>query len=308
MENFETRQKRNILDRFVDWWSSLEFSLANVVSSLAAAGAPIPAMLMTIKNTQEHLGFTIAEARISGILVELLAFAALQTALTLLEHERRRKRLGDSQATNQLLGFFLAIFAFAFVLTATIAVNVILERQYDSTGVLVNAPQLWAKGVLTSLSIPGGLIFALRSQFYGSRKLSIDNHRVRLDLQYQEEQQKLDLEIQKKRANAAIRQEAKDREHARKLEEMSVHKSVRERSQQSEQSVHSRSVNGGVTQIELAEQWLSENAENWFSASDIPPAREIARELEQIHGYKFSTASTTKARRLFGKKVYGVDL
>lgn len=304
----ESNLKLNIFDRFVNWYNSLEFSLGNVAASVMSILPPLIAAWMTFDNTQTYLSFGVYQAFVTAVVAEGLGYSSLSTAVMFYTSERERRRQKDTASPAMMGSALLAAFAFVFYLVVIITVNVLLERQFDEAGNLVNGIEVIARAALTSLTIPGGLIYALRAQNYGSRKTQLENYRLKMDAKAAEESLKLDLEIERKRALAKIRQENKDREHARRLEELRVQGSVRERSQQSEQSVHNRSGNGGKTQIEMAEEWLDSNAENWFSASDIPSAREIAKDLQDIYGFKFSTASTDKARKIFGKRVYGVDL
>ena len=308
--------KENWIDRFVNWLRGIEFSLSNLIALLVALGAPFPAALLTYVNTQSKLGFGQGTALITATVVEGMGIASLATMVEFWSSERDRKKREERQGQNVEQGsqFWLligSIIAFLFYLIIVIAVNVFLHVEYNEFGQIENLTEVVVLSLITSLSVPGGILFAIRSQFTASRVRLRTARKDIIEAEYERAYYQQKLELDKAEARAKIQMDKKALAHQQDMERLSVQSAVQSpvqpvNSVQKDRSLNSSLNKNGTTQVALAEEWLERNNNNgWFTEKNVPSAREIMSKLEEENpGRRFSSSSMQRARNKFIKKYF----
>lgn len=130
------------------------FDLTNSLIKFSPWLTPLSAAQITIRNMIDRLGYWGPVAWLTGIAIEILGIATLDTALTFWRHNRRY-----SAAQNRL-PTWIPVAAFVFYITVVLSVVIALEWPFESlsdekTNVII-------KALLATLSIPAGATIAVR--------------------------------------------------------------------------------------------------------------------------------------------------
>jgi len=155
----------------MDWFTRInefiretEGSLANLLSSIAPWGAPIPAAVMSFIHMRQFLGFSGNlewVAWITAGTIEVLGFSTISTALSF--YQWNKKYTSDKSLKKAPMTF--VIIAFLFYLSVVICMNVLLDAaQYFPATLNQDGVIVVVRALITLLTIPAGLIVATRVQ------------------------------------------------------------------------------------------------------------------------------------------------
>ena len=165
----------NFFDGLNDWVNESEGSLVNFLTAFSPWLAPLAPAYMTFRHMDEFLKFPFLISLALSLLVEILGFSTVSTALDFWFHNRKEKAGIKRAPLEIVVGVF--IFYLALILVSNVVIDV--SMAYLSEG--------WQKGsiivvraLLTLQTIPGALIVAVRT-----------GHRVLLREIKKEKEQKL---------------------------------------------------------------------------------------------------------------------
>jgi hypothetical protein len=127
---------------------ALESLLVDILASYAPWLAPVVPAVLVFKNMSMYLGFEPWAALAGAIATETLGLSSIQTAVQFASWNAERKQ--------NRAPFLAAVITGIFYLTIILVVNSLLD----------NDPILFktARGLLSCLSVPAGVVIALRSQ------------------------------------------------------------------------------------------------------------------------------------------------
>ena len=151
-------QQKNVFDTWDEWVNSTEGSLVNFLTAFAPWLAPLAPAYMTFKHMGEFLDFPLFISLPLALLVEILGFGTVSTALDFWFHNRKEKAGMKKAPLEVVVGVFI------FYLLLILVSNVVIDI---STAYLTDG---WQKGavilvraLLTLQTIPGALIVAVRT-------------------------------------------------------------------------------------------------------------------------------------------------
>ncbi len=151
-------QKRTFTQRAVstlqgvnDFTKAVESLLVDTISGFMPWLTPIVPAIMTYEGMIEYLKFPQWAAVVAAVVVETLGLAGVTTTFQFWDYNDAKGK--SEQRAPVIVALSTAVFYLVVVLT----VNVIMDER-ATTG------QAVAKGMLSSLSLCGGIILALRSQ------------------------------------------------------------------------------------------------------------------------------------------------
>lgn len=153
-----TQDSANVFDRLNDWVNGTEGSLVNFLTAFSPWLAPLAPAAMTYKHVREFLGFEAWLSIAIAVLVEVLGFGTVSTALDFWFYNRR------DRAQKRRAPLEVVIVTFIFYLVLVLGSNVVIdiaknfgsERQLAWSVIAVRA-------LLTLQTIPGALIVAVRT-------------------------------------------------------------------------------------------------------------------------------------------------
>lgn len=153
----------NFFDRLNEWVNDTEGSLVNFLTAFSPWLAPLAPAYMTFRHMDEFLKFPFLISLALALLVEILGFSTVSTALDFWFHNRKEKAGIKRAPLEVVIGVF--VFYLALILVSNVVIDV--SMAYLSEG--------WQKGsiivvraLLTLQTIPGALIVAVRT---GHREL-----------------------------------------------------------------------------------------------------------------------------------------
>lgn len=153
----------NFFDGLNDWVNESEGSLVNFLTAFSPWLAPLAPAYMTFRHMDEFLKFPFLISLALSLLVEILGFSTVSTALDFWFHNRKEKAGIKRAPLEIVVGVF--VFYLALILVSNVVIDV--SMAYLSEG--------WQKGsiivvraLLTLQTIPGALIVAVRT---GHREL-----------------------------------------------------------------------------------------------------------------------------------------
>jgi hypothetical protein len=153
----------NLFDKWDDWVNSTEGSLVNFLTAFAPWLAPLAPAYMTYVHMIEFLEFPIYIAFPLALLVEILGFGTVSTALDFWFHNRKEKAGMKRAPIEVVIGVF--IFYLMLILVSNVVIDVseaFLSVRWQMASVII------VRGLLTLQTIPGALIVAVRT---GHREL-----------------------------------------------------------------------------------------------------------------------------------------
>lgn len=153
----------NFFDRLNEWVNDTEGSLVNFLTAFSPWLAPLAPAFMTFEHMQKFLNFPLFICIALALLVEILGFSTVSTALDFWFHNRKEKAGIKKAPLEVVIGVF--VFYLALILVSNVVIDV--SMAYLNEG--------WQKGsiiivraLLTLQTIPGALIVAVRT---GHREL-----------------------------------------------------------------------------------------------------------------------------------------
>ncbi|MFZ5821645.1 MAG: hypothetical protein ACOYYJ_17245 [Chloroflexota bacterium] len=148
----------NVFDRLNEWVNGTEGSLVNFLTAFSPWLAPLAPAAMTYSHVREFLGFPVWLAVAIAVLVEVLGFGTVSTALDFWFYNRR------DRAQKRRAPLEVVVVTFVFYLALVLGSNVVIDvaKSFGS------AKQLqWSviavRALLTLQTIPGALIVAVRT-------------------------------------------------------------------------------------------------------------------------------------------------
>lgn len=143
----------NKFDKITNAVNEAENSFVNFLSALAPWGVPIIPAYLTYWHTNVDLKFPSWVAWTAAFVVEVLGLASMRTAIRFWEHNKRYTKDSNRAPVG------LAISTYLFYLIVILTVNVILDIQKGVIWINV-----LAIGLFSLLSLPAGLLIAIRAQ------------------------------------------------------------------------------------------------------------------------------------------------
>lgn len=143
----------NIFEKISNVVNSAEDSIINLLCVLAPWFVPIIPAYLTYNHTVNELGFPSWVAWTASFVVEVLGLSSMRTSISFFEHNKRY-----SKDTNRApVG--LSISTYVFYLAVILTVNIILDINRGISWINV-----LAIGLFSLLSVPAGLLIAIRTQ------------------------------------------------------------------------------------------------------------------------------------------------
>lgn len=141
----------NIFDRINGWIHNVEFSVVNLVSTIAPWLAPLAPAYLSYNHMLNILHFPVEIAISIALVVEMLGLSTISTSLMFWNHNRRYS------ADKNKVPVIIPIFSFLFYLAIVLTVNVMLEINQTGSAIV------WSKAFLTLLTIPAAVTLAVRA-------------------------------------------------------------------------------------------------------------------------------------------------
>lgn len=154
---------KNIFDTLDEWINSTEGSIVNFLTAFSPWLAPLAPAYMTYVHMVEFLEFPFPIALALALLVEILGFGTVSTALDFWFHNRKEKAGMKRAPLEVVIGVF--IFYLVLILVSNVVIDV--SNAYLSEDWQVGAV-IMVRALLTLQTIPGALIVAVRT---GHREL-----------------------------------------------------------------------------------------------------------------------------------------
>lgn len=155
-------KQQTTFDKINSWIRNSEASLVNLLSALAPWAAPVAPAFMSYLHMTTELGFPPSIALTVAGVVEVLGFSAISTIISFWTYNKRKV------AEYKKAPMWLSVFSFLFYLAIVMTVNVALDAaNLVSTGAVVTTAdwtRIFTRGLLVLLSIPAGIILAVRVQ------------------------------------------------------------------------------------------------------------------------------------------------
>jgi len=150
-----TTHKINVFDRLNLYIRGTEGSLVNLLSAIAPWGAPLIPATMVYYNLRGQLGMEQWISLVAAAVVEILGLTTVSTAMVFWQSNRRER------AGYKKMPVWVPVACFAWYLSVTITVNVLLEAPWSATQLVY--VKLIARTLLTTLSIPAAVTLAIRA-------------------------------------------------------------------------------------------------------------------------------------------------
>ena len=145
---------------------AVESLLVDVIASYSPWLAPVIPAYMTWHSMSSILGFPVWVAWVGAAVIETIGLSAIQTAIFFWNFNQTKG------VSTPAAPFWLAVITAMFYLTVVISANVLIEV-YPQSEILV-------KALLSSLSVCGGVIIAMRAgQARRERKVEIEKQERR---------------------------------------------------------------------------------------------------------------------------------
>jgi hypothetical protein len=142
----------NIFDQINSWIQDVEYSIVNLVSSIAPWLAPLAPAYMSYSHMQEYLNFPVWVSFSVASVVEMLGLATVSTTLTFWNHNRRY-----SSHKNRV-PITIPILTFLFYLGIVMTVNVLIDAYISGFDVIV-----LSRALLTLLTVPAAITVSVRN-------------------------------------------------------------------------------------------------------------------------------------------------
>lgn len=153
----------NIFDRLDNWVNDTEGSLVNFLTAFAPWLAPLAPAYMTFVHMDEFLKFPILVSLALALLVEILGFGTVSTALDFWFYNRKEKAGMKKAPLSIVIGVF--IFYLILILVSNVVIDIsvaYLSPEWQKGAIIL------VRALLTLQTIPGALIVAVRT---GHREL-----------------------------------------------------------------------------------------------------------------------------------------
>lgn len=154
---------QNVFDRLDEWVNNTEGSLVNFITAFAPWLAPLAPAYMTYGHMMGTLEFPWYVSFPLALLVEILGFGTVSTALDFWFHNRKEKAGIKKAPLEVVVGVF--IFYLMLILVSNVVIDI--SNAYLSTNWQKGA-EILVRALLTLQTIPGALIVAVRT---GHREL-----------------------------------------------------------------------------------------------------------------------------------------
>ena len=143
----------NFFEKISNVVNGIEDSVINLLCVLAPWFVPIIPAYLTYRHTVGDLGFPSWVAWTAAFVVEVLGLSSMRTSISFFEHNKRY-----SKDTNRApVG--LSISTYVFYLLVILTVNILLDLNSGVSWINV-----LAIGLFSLLSVPAGLLIAIRTQ------------------------------------------------------------------------------------------------------------------------------------------------
>lgn len=272
--------------------SRLSVFVDRVALALPPGASLVPAM-MTFHNVQARLGYGVPEAFIAGAFVEGMGFVTVTTALDIYEMNQAEA----DPARRQVGQFWVAVGGTVFYLVVVIALNALMDDG--------DALKKVTLGMLSSLSIVGGLMIALRKNM---AKRQAENEQAKLDEQAAQERQKAEEKEEKERLEIAARLERERLAEEQRLERQAKREmrlaekrlEIELRLAESRQQV--QPVAAGVAESVASSVVSGGKSLRWSLLSDSDKQRVIAtmRECQAEKGQAWKKSAAVTVQVAFG--------
>lgn len=147
-------QNENIFDRFNNWVQNIEFSVVNVIATIAPWLSPLAPAYLSFIHMIEYLHFPVWLAWTVAANVEMLGLATVHTMLTFWSHNRNYTTDKNRVPTLIPLGTFI------FYLSIVLTINVMIEIVRFGY-----SPVVLAQGLLTLMTVPASVTLSIRAVF-----------------------------------------------------------------------------------------------------------------------------------------------
>lgn len=157
-----TQQNKNVFDKMDDWVNGTEGSIVNFLTAFAPWLAPLAPAYMTFLHMLNYLEFPFVISLALALLVEILGFGTVSTALDFWFHNRKEKAGIKKAPLEVVIGVF--IFYLLLILVSNVVIDVsvaYLSIAWQKGAIIV------VKALLTLQTIPGALIVAVRTGHRG---------------------------------------------------------------------------------------------------------------------------------------------
>jgi hypothetical protein len=150
----------NFFERVNSLIRESEASIVNLLSSLAPWLAPLAPAYMTFSHLiRAEMGFPAYIAWAVAAVVEVLGLSAVSTILAFWSHNRRYKQ------DYKKAPVWMAVMAFSVYLGIVLTINVVIDASgIRGSGMNAEWVNVFAKALLTLLSVPAAVILAVRTQ------------------------------------------------------------------------------------------------------------------------------------------------
>lgn len=148
----------NFFDRLNEWINDTEGSIVNFLTAFSPWLAPLAPAYMTFKHMAEFLHFPFLVCLALSILVEILGFSTVSTALDFWFYNRKEKAGFKRAPLEVVIGVF--VFYLALILISNVVIDVsvaYLSESWQKGAIIV------VRAMLTLQTIPGALIVAVRT-------------------------------------------------------------------------------------------------------------------------------------------------
>jgi hypothetical protein len=146
---------KRLFEFLSDVLNGAEKSVLDFMSAVVPYAVPVIPAYLTYFHTQNMMGFPAWVAGTAAFVVEALGMASVSTAIRFWHNNQRYK----SEANKA--PFWLAFSVYVFYVVIILVVNVILENVAGTRNGLV----ILCIGLFSMLSIPSGVLIAIRSQY-----------------------------------------------------------------------------------------------------------------------------------------------
>jgi len=158
MDVNEYEKERNLFDKWDEYVNSTEGSLVNFLTAFAPWLAPLAPAYMTFVHMREFLEFPVLIAFALSLLVEILGFGTVSTALDFWFHNRNDTAKKKRAPIEVVVGVF--VFYLGLILVSNVVIDI--ANAYFGDNVQKGAIIL-VRALLTLQTIPGALIVAVRT-------------------------------------------------------------------------------------------------------------------------------------------------
>ena len=143
--------EENVFDRVNSWIRDMEYSIVNLVSSIAPWLAPVIPAYLSYSHMIAFLEFPVWVSFIGAVVVEVLGLTTVHTVINFWNHNRKYS------ADKNKVPVGISIWTFVFYLGIVLTVNVMSEAAQFGFSVVVVAQAL-----LTLMTIPAAITISIR--------------------------------------------------------------------------------------------------------------------------------------------------